>query len=288
MKLCRKCGTRLDPVEPDQEWHPLCTPVHEKLPGTPMSIFEMGVREDLIEVIEWVNFDSPRSKQVVLGCSEAGNACDRRVAMRMANVKQTNFADPLKANMGTAFHEWLDSGMVKFQIAHDLKRWVTETEVWAAPYLKGHVDLYDTLLRLVLDWKTTSADNIRKWRKEGIPADYLVQIMLYGKGMINAGHEVDRVGLIGINRQGTLKDILVLTVPYDEQVVTDALGRVKRLGRFMIDRDVEANPSVFAEIPAAPSRMCGYCPFYRGGTKPADDTGCPGKTTGDAFADLFQ
>lgn len=288
MQLCRKCGTRLEVVEDGQQYHPLCTPIHEKLPGTPMSIFEMEVREDLIEVIEWTNFDSPRSKQVVLGCSEAGDPCDRKVAMRMAGVKAVNFPDPLKANMGTAFHEWLDNGMFKFQQAHDLTRWLTETEVWAAPYLKGHVDLYDTKLRLVIDWKTTSAENIKAWRKDGIPICYLIQIMLYGKGMKVAGHDVDRVGLAGINRSGTLKDLLILTVPYDEKIVQDALSRVKKIGRFLLDRDVEANPSVFAEVPAEPSRMCGYCPFYRGGTKTADDTGCPGRTTGDAFADYFQ
>lgn len=616
MQICRKCGTRLDSIEEGQEYHPLCYPEWEKLPGTAMSVGEMEVREDLLEMIQWGSANTIRSKQVALGCSEAGQECDRRIAYKMAGAKQVNFPDPLKANMGTAFHVWLDDRMRKFQAAEGMDRWITETEVYPASFMKGHVDLYDKHRFLVLDWKaqpddeivltprgwvrmdslkvgdhvigangratqvtgvfpqgekevyrittsdgasceatldhlwtvrtrdrkpdgtrhqrimstaqiikelekgrprwsvlpelgpvqyesvgelpvdpyalglllgdgsfrggsvtfanadglesglpfdlklidqepgrcpqfvvrgavqairdlglhgslsvdkhipevylkasvadrlallqglmdtdgyvakgnahfctssealsvnvtelvrslggktfthvdkklrkgastlahlvsvrlpngmcpfradidtkkgrwrkgtetherfistiepsrvvstrcikvqdadqlyvtrgflvthnTTSADMIKKWKTEGIPVQYKVQVMLYGKGMINLGYRVDRVGLIGINRSGALRDIVVLTLPYDDELAVSALRRIWKIGKQL--NGMGESPD-FAQIGSAPDlRMCGYCPQYRGGTRPADTSGCPGRTTGDPVQDLF-
>lgn len=253
-----------------------------------MSLFEMEVREDLLEVIQWGNMSSPRTRQVALGCSEAGGDCDRRIAYTIVGVEKVNWPDPLKANMGTAYHTWLDLRMTEYQEINGIREWLTETEVWPAKFLKGHVDLYSTKRKLVLDWKTTSAENLKLWRKEGIPEKYLIQIMLYGKGMINLGHQVDRVGIVAISRSGALRDVLVLSVPYDEEIVNTALRRVWQIGKAASDLDLENNMADFAKIANTPSRMCGYCPFYRGGTAPADGTGCPGKTSGDPVADLFE
>lgn len=252
-----------------------------------MSIFEMEVREDLLEVIQWGNQSSARTQQITLGCSEAGGDCDRRIAYTMVGTPKVNWPDPLKANMGTAYHVWLDNRMREFQQVHGTNEWLCETEVWPAKFLKGHVDLYSRKRKTVLDWKTTSAENIRLWRKEGIPEKYLIQVMLYGKGIINLGHQVDRVGLVGINRSGSLRDVLVLTVPYNEEIVKTALRRVWQIGKAATELNLENAPEGFAKIPSAPSRLCGYCPFYRGGTAPADGTGCPGKTSGDPVEDLF-
>lgn len=291
-KLCLKCGTKLDPIYDSQEYHPLCWPEHLKLTGTPMSPFEMELKEDLLEVMHWINNASPRSQQVTLGCSEAGDPCTRKIAYRMTGAKKIHTPDPLKANMGTAFHHWLDRGMQDYQeeLVTSQQVWKTETEVWPAKFLKGHVDLYHRTRHLVLDWKTTSADILKQWVKDGtIPEKYLTQVMLYGKGMINAGYPVDRVGIIGINRSGTFNDIIVLTEKYDEDVVRKALQRVWDLGKHLQAVDITANPHLFADIPAEPSRLCGWCPSYRGGSKPADGTGCPGEAAppGD-FDSLFK
>jgi hypothetical protein len=288
MMLCRKCGTRLTVIDADQEYHPNCIPEHTKLPGTSMSLYEMELKEEMLEFIQWTNFDSPRSRQVLLGCSEAGVECDRRIAYSMIGHEVRNFPDPLKALMGTAFHHLMDDGVRKWQEVHNSHDWLTETEVWPAKFLKGHVDLYSKSRKLVLDWKTTSAEILKKWAKEGIPQQYLIQVMLYGKGIINAGYEVERVGLVGVSRSGTLRDVQVLTLPYDPQIVIDALRRVWQIGKTASELDLENASSRFAEIPATPSYMtCSYCPFYRGGTRPADGTGCPGKNLDNTVDGLF-
>lgn len=289
--MCRGCGRLIDYMYEGQEYHPMCWPEHLKLLGTPMSPYEMELKEDLLEVMHWINNASPRSQQVTLGCSEAGDECTRKIAYRMTGAKKIHTPDPLKANMGTAFHHWLDEGMNAYQqfVTPEHPDWITETEVWPAKFLKGHVDLYNRAKYLVLDWKTTSADILKEWVKAGmIPPKYKVQVMLYGKGMINAGYRVDRVGIVGINRSGTFNDIVVLTEEYDEQVVRDALQRIWDLGKQLRAIDIENNPHLFDTIPASPSRLCGWCPMYRGGSKPADATGCPGEIVpvGD-FDSLF-
>lgn len=251
-----------------------------------MSLFEMEVREDLLEIIQWGNQSSARTQQVALGCSEAGNPCSRRIAYKLSGAKTVNWPDPLKANMGTAFHHWLDARTTEFQQVNGTSEWLTETQVWPADFLKGHVDLYSRLRHLVLDWKTTSTDILKQWRKEGIPESYKTQIMLYGKGMIRAGHPVDRVGLVAISRSGALRDVLVLTLPYDEEYALTALRRVWNIGKQVHELDVERNPANYAKIEAyTDTRMCGYCPFYKGGSQPADGNGCPGKP--GTVEDLF-
>lgn len=256
-----------------------------------MSLYEMTVREDLLEVIQWGNSEAPRTKQVVLGCSEAGSPCDRKIAYRMAGHAAVNFPDPLKANMGTAYHTWLDQRMQEYQelVLDESADWITEFEVWPANFLKGHVDLYSKSRRLVLDWKTSSLDHIRKWEKAGIPAQYFIQIMLYGKGAIRAGHKVERVGIAGIPRDGALRNVVVLTVPYDEEVAVTALRRVWMIGKQLHDLAVEQNPGRYAEIPATPDYiLCSYCPFYKGGTEPANERGCPGGNRSKTVEEMFK
>lgn len=271
-------------VTEGQEYHPFCTPDHVKLPGTTMTPYDMVVKEEMLEIIQWGAADSPRSRQTVLGCSEVGGDCDRRIAYRIAGTKAVNFPDPLKSSMGTAYHTWLDQRMNEWMAANRSSRYLTETEVWAADFIKGHVDLYDRKNKLVLDWKTTSSAMIKEWTKSGIPNHYLVQIMLYGKGMIRAGHEVQRVGLIGIDRSGALRNVIVLTVPYDEEVAVTALRRTWNIGK-----QITSIPD-FAQISSSPSRLCTYCPWYRGGKGMADDRGCPGiekPESTDPLGDLF-
>ena len=270
-QLCRKCGTLLNAVEENQSYHPMCTPDFEKLPGSPMTLGEMVIKEELMEIIDWANAESPRTQQRALGCSEVGTACDRRIAYRIAGTKRVNFPDTLKANMGTAFHTYLDNAVTGFQHARNTTRYFTEIEVWPADFVKGHVDLYDIVRQIVLDWKTTSAENLRLWKKTGIPFHYLVQIMLYGKGVINAGRPVQRVGLVGISRSGTYRDVAVLTVPYDDKIANDALRRVWQIGKAVTVEKLK-----FHEF-TTDTEMCGWCPFFRGGTRSADATGCPGK-----------
>lgn len=259
-------------------FHPECIPQFTPIPGmTGMSHYDLEIKEDVIELVRWADANRARSKQVALGCSEVGHECDRRLAYRIAAVGERGFSnDPWPAVVGTAVHAWMEEAVRLFQEAHGLEHWVTEMEVLPSPIVKGHTDLYDSRRKLVLDWKFPSPDNLRKMRTDGVPRQYQVQVQLYGLGHVNAGREVQRVGVVALGRQGWLKDAFVWTTEFDRGVAQGALDRVYRIGDTLLssDLDVDATWESFA---AQPSRLCSWCPWYRRDLVSAGAKGCPGK-----------
>lgn len=280
--LCRKCGVRLDKWLTDQgaEYHTMrCWPEHLPLPETGITPYDMEVKEELIEIIQWADQNSERSQQIGLGASEVGMECTRRLAYRMASVPSIHRRmDGWPAIVGTSIHAWMEKAVNRFQEAHKGEtHWFTEMQVLANPMIKGHTDLYEARRGLVLDWKFPSTDNLKKMTKDGWSQQYRIQAHLYGMGHVNAGRKVERVGVIAIGRQGSLKTVYCKTEAYDESVAQWAVDRVYKLGDFLISSDVVKNPGVFDEVPAVPSRLCGYCPWWnRNMMTGASDKGCPG------------
>lgn len=276
--LCLACGKKMEVLEPGFHYHPLCIPEFTAVPGIGMSFHDLGIKEDLIEIIRWAQNNSHRSRQVALGCSEVGHGCDRRIAYRMANVPEYNTTmDPWPAIVGTAVHQWMERALDDFQQVHGTGRWLTELEVHPSPLVRGHTDLYDVENACVLDWKFPSADNMRKMKAEGPSEQYVTQVQLYGMGQVNAGRPVKRVGIVALGRQGWLKDLWVWTTPYDPAVAQAALDRVNQVGFRLIEL-MEKDPPVhvYHQIPAQSSRLCTWCPWFNPNLRTATDAGCPG------------
>jgi hypothetical protein len=271
----------LDPSLRDAgaEYHAACWPDHLPLLDTGITPYDMGVREELIQVIQWADRNSERSKQVGLGASEVGMDCTRRLAYRMAGIPGLHRRmDGWPAIVGTSIHSWVEKAVNRFQAAHPGElSWVTEMQVLPNPLIMGHTDLYESKRGLVLDWKFPSTDNLKKLIKDGWSQQYRIQAHLYGLGHKNAGRKVERVGIIAIARQGSLRSVHCKTEPFDESVAQWAVDRVYELGNFLIANEVEKHPDIFADIPAVPSRLCGYCPWFRSNSlSEASDKGCPG------------
>lgn len=279
MDVCRGCGQRMTVVEEGFFYHPLCIPQFTPIPGMGgMSPYDLEIREDVIELVRWASNHSKRSLQVALGCSEAGHECDRRIAYRMVNAPVAGYSnDPWPAVVGTSIHSWMENAVNDYQQVNDVARWVTELEVLPSPLVKGHTDLYDTQRKLVLDWKFPSPDNLKKMRENGPPQQYQIQVMLYGLGHVNAGRPVDRVGIVALGRQGWLKDMYVWTTEYDQSVAEAAIARIYGIGHRLIQLDIENNESGWEQIPATPSRLCSWCPWFRREATIASSKGCPGK-----------
>jgi hypothetical protein len=277
--LCEACGKAMEVVEPGFFYHVGCIPIFTPIPGMKgMSEYDLSIREDVIEVVRWADANRSRSKQVALGCSEVGHQCDRRLAYRIAGVDPGGYSnDPWPAVVGTAVHSWMEEAVRLFQEAHGLDHWVTEMEVLPSPIVKGHTDLYDARRKLVLDWKFPSPDNLRKMRDDGVPEQYQIQVMLYGLGHVNAGREVERVGIVAMGRQGWLKDCFVWTVPFEIGVATAALERIYAIGKTLMDADDLTDPALWQSIPAMPTRLCSWCPWNKRDLKVANEKGCPGK-----------
>lgn len=274
--LCLKCGLIIASEWPFQ-YHTSCFPDDMPLPGKDgMTGFDIGIVDDLINVVRWAHNNSPRSQQVSLGCSEAGHPCERRIGYTMAAIPPVNLmADPWPATVGTSIHAWLEGAVNAYQEVHGLNQWATEMEVFASPLMKGHTDLYDKSRFTVLDWKFPGASNMKKMRKEGPSQQYQVQVQLYGLGHVQAGRRVDRVGIVALAREAWLKDMYVWTTPFDRGVAEAALDRVDKIGKKLIEMDIMNNPDRWIDVPSDPGFMCRFCPYYQRGVM-TNDKGCAG------------
>lgn len=277
-QLCRTCGTKMTEIWPDHPWHPLCAPSNAIVPGQGYTYGDLELIEALKDIIVWGDNSSARSKQVALGCSEIGDPCRRKIAMTMAGRPQVNFSmDPWPSIVGTSVHEWLSRKIADYQLVHGENSWMSELEVMASPWLPGHVDLYHRKSKTVLDLKNPSRTNYRKMRKEGVGDTYFAQVQGYGKGIKNMGVPVERVGIIMLPRDGNLTELWCKTFPFDEQFIDSKIAELEQLGQTLYDLNVLDDPTQWGKIPAEPSRLCGWCKFYRPELSVAGAGGCPGR-----------
>lgn len=270
-KLCRECGVLMDILVEGQEYHITCGP-HR---------IEDAVKARLTEVIRWADSQSARSLQMGLGPSELGAECERYLAYRIAGVEGTNrYMDPWKAIVGTAIHKWLEDAVNGYQLHHKLHEFVTEATVPIDDLVIGHSDLF--WRNSVWDYKSMGKDKLKHFRAEGPTDQQIDQIQLYGLGQERLGRKVEFVGIIALPRDGWLEDMVVWADRFDRRYAQSVLQRPYQIAeRLLVDESID-----WESVPATPSRLCGFCPFYRGGGR-ADHTGCPGDTQSqlDKFAE---
>jgi hypothetical protein len=251
-----------------------------RLPGP--DPIAMALKQELSEIILWNEQNSPRSKQLAVGPSELGDACDRRLAYRIAGIPAVNTAsDPWPAIVGTSIHQWLEKAINQYQEANGDLGWRTELRVYPDPLVQGSSDVFNIRTGVVLDHKSTGTDVMRKLKKGGAPPPgYITQIQLYGLGHANAGRKVERVALIFYPRSGWLSDVYVWSTPYDEAVARAALDRMYRIGHQLIELQIESNHHRFQFIEATPGDSCTWCAHYSmelGIDVAASGKGCPGR-----------
>jgi hypothetical protein len=245
--------------------------------GTPDPLAS-ALKQELTDIITWTDRESPRSRQVMVGPSELGDPCDRRLAYRLAGTPDVNvFMDPWPAIVGTAVHSWCEDAVDRYQSEVKDLGWQTEMRVQPDPMVHGRCDLYKP--GILVDLKTGGPDMMRKVHKDGPPEGYKVQVQLYGLGHENAGRVVDSVALAFLPRSGWLGDMYVWTAPYDRSVATAALERMYRIAYKLLELDIETNDHRFQMIDATPGDSCVFCPMFNKrlhGDIAASRNGCPG------------
>lgn len=241
-----------------------------------------NLKRMLADMILWTERTAPRSQQKTIGPSEIGNPCDRRIAYKIAGTPGVNSSsDPWPAIVGTAIHDWLDRAVNKFQTQGRTHDWLTEIPVQPDPLVRGRSDVFHVPTGTVVDYKTTSSDNIKKLRRGQEPSPgYIVQIQVYGLGHERAGREVRSVALVYYPRSGWLDDAYVWHAPYDRSIAERALARLYQIGYRLLDLDIANHPERFADIPADPGDGCAWCPMFNRDKDPttqASGDGCPGR-----------
>ena len=213
---------------------------------------------------------APRSQQIAIGPSEAGQECTRRLAYKLLDwdVSNPGSSSSWASQVGTAIHAYLA------EVFGKLDGYEVEQRVKISGNLGGTVDLYHIPSGTVLDWKTTG--NVDSKRKSP-SVQNLVQVNLYALGKKRAGADVKQVALVYLPVKGDLSEMHIELHPFDEQLALDALERIDNIYQLLATIDVEENPHMWQHIPAVTSRLCNYCPYF----KPYSSdlaVGCNGET----------
>lgn len=229
------------------------------------------LKRELCQVITDAGTYSPRSRQISIGPSELGEECTRKLAYKLLDWDKANVTSSgsWAAQVGTAIHSHLE------QIFSGKEQYETESRVEIRAGLRGTVDLFHNDRNMVLDWKTKSPAGVKDKRSQGASKKEIVQVMTYAYGKAKAGTPVEFVGLIYLPTGGSIWDMYIELHRYDEQIVIDALERIDNVYTLLSTIDVEANPAMWEHIPAVPSRLCMYCPYFQPFSKDLA-TACPG------------
>lgn len=226
----------------------------------PLNTPSKELANEITNIITEASRYSPRSQQVYIGPSEVGQECVRRLAYKLLDWEKANESGggSWAANVGTAIHSFLEEIFSKYP-----ERYEVEQKVQIRANLSGTVDLYDIEKGYVLDWKTTSPAGVKAKRSEGATSQQITQVQLYGYGKAQQGVQVNKVGLIFLPTGGQITDMHIELFDYDESAALSALARLDSVYELLSTVDVEENPQMWPLIPATPSRMCMYCPYYR-------------------------
>lgn len=226
----------------------------------PLNTPSKELANELTNIITEASRYTPRSQQVYIGPSEVGQECVRRLAYKLLDWEKANESGggSWAANVGTAIHSFLEDIFSKFP-----EKYEVEQRVQIRANLSGTVDLFDKEKGYVLDWKTTSPAGVKAKRSEGATSQQVTQVQLYGYGKAQQGVQVNKVGLIFLPTGGQITDMHIELYDYDENAALSALARLDSVYELLSTIDVEENPQMWPLIPATPSRMCMYCPYYR-------------------------
>jgi hypothetical protein len=209
----------------------------------------------LIDVLRAKDAGRSRSKQTQVGPSELGG-CRRKVWYRLNDQPETNENElKLAAIMGTAIHATIEEAIRSIDPKGE-KYWV-ETEVEYSD-MKAHIDLFIPETGAVVDWKTSKVKNLsffpstqQRW-----------QVQTYGYLLAKNGHDVKRVSLVAIARDGDERDVKVHTEDYNESIALQALNWLAA-----IKGSTEAPD---------PERDASYCKFYCKFYDSSGEMGCVG------------
>ena len=256
-----------------------------------------------------------RSQQRMIGASEVGTPCPRKLAMKLAQVdpvpEQVNGEDSWRATVGTAVHDWLADMLEQANAAYwqepwnlgspddecphkwcpegqHIDRWLIERRVPVGTIdgvpIDSTLDVFDRLSHTLVDWKVPGPTAIKGYRQARDPGpQYRTQVQLYGRGLHAAGEEVRWVGIMFLPSNGELKQAYYWEEEFDVKIGNEALKRAREIQRLVDD----GRP--FTEFKTVDDH-CHHCPFFSPGS--TDDRECPGDDSllanvAHSFADIL-
>lgn len=287
--LCPACSEPIDPAIHGLglAMHPMCRAIDVNPDIVVAEIF--GTVSDAIA-------NQPRTLQTMIGPSEIGHPCKRRLGYKLAGVPESNpRGTAWKPYVGGQIHNGVGDIMAKAELARwtdganaakvATTRWHVEERVTVGNLLKaegivpitGSTDLFDAYHGIVFDWKFTGIRQIqRNYRPKGPGQQYRTQAHTYGDGWVNAGFDVKHVAVIFMTREGEFTDRHVWHEPYDPTVGPAAIDRVQK-----IQTSLDLLGPEFVIPALEPTEAyCGHCPYFQENTTDLARA-CPGVSAGD-------
>ena len=218
---------------------------------------------ELIAIIKEGIFTQPRNTQRMIGPSEIGVECDRRLGYKWAGTAESNPQSVAwKPYVGTALHAQFAE---IFESTEQLRqRYLVENKVTVGTVAKqditGTCDLFDIASGTVWDWKFTTKNKIvRDYRSKGPGEQYRIQAHLYGKGYVNAGFDVHNVGVFFFTRDGDFTDRYDWSEPFDISIADAALARMDGIATSI---DSLGDDFVLPQLATAKA-FCNFCPYFK-------------------------
>lgn len=240
------------------------------------------LRDELLGIIEHAITAAPRSQQTRIGPSEIGTPCLRRLGHTLATTPKVNDGDRWLPTIGTAVHAWLADIFDMLEppgVDAVRQRWQVERKVYTGVIhgtdVDGTCDLYDQHTGTVVDWKIVGPSSLKRYRSSGPGEQYRIQAHAYGQGWANAGHQVQRVAVMFLPRNGALRDAHYWSEPFDPTVAHEAHMRASRVAALVAD-----DPANVALLPTAEA-FCANCPWFAAGATDLTRA-CPGDAAGNA------
>lgn len=233
---------------------------------------ERALSERLNAVITKRSNGNPRSKQSHIGPSEIGEQCVRKLSYRLLEWDKVNTSnDPWASVCGTAIHTWLASAFK----ADKSTKWLVEHKVTIDGKPGGSLDLFDVDNGIVIDHKCVGATSMKSRRAGGPTEQQIIQLNMYGYGLEQEGHTVNKIALAFYPFGGLLSSTHIWIGDYDRQVALDAISRLEATRQLIVALDPEQSPERWNLIPASTSMLCTWCPWFSPNSTDLSK-GCPG------------
>lgn len=220
------------------------------------------ISRELLYIIKRRITDAPRSQQRMIGPSELGMPCTRRLIHKLADHDDPIGRPKWLATVGTAVHEWLadaiahcDEQKATVQPRFLVEQRVDVGEINGIP-VKGSADLFDIDAGMVIDWKIVGTSRLQHYKRHGPGEQYRRQVHLYGRGMVRAGHHCNSVMIAFLPRNADLSESYFWCEAYDEQVALDTLARVQSLHTLVQTFGAD---QVLAMYPQCDDHWCPWC-----------------------------
>lgn len=228
------------------------------------------LRADIIDRIGNYAANRPRALQTAIGCSALGTTCDRKLGyMILGAAKQRRGTESgWMASIGTAVHAWLET------VFNETDNYLTEQPITVTHNdmtIPGTVDLYAKQSGTVIDFKIVGESTLARAKAGHISQQYSVQVQLYGLGLQQAGHKVNKVAIMFLPRNKELVDAVLWEQPFDPQTARLAIDRYRNIALVMGAMGDKGLAQL--SIEDAPCNWCDY--FNPAATELAK--GCPGK-----------